>query len=111
MINLISKFETLYIKGHNGMSGSFIFRSFKKKGYGNHELNGSILITDKIANLIQYKGNIIRDYKKTYGTYRKQIDSSRFYSLGWYPRIKLEDGLQTTIDIFNNEIKKQNMRL
>ena len=55
-------------------------------------------LSNLIAKLVRYKGKIEFDYKSPDGTYRKGLDSSKIRDLGWYPRIKLEDGLKKVIE-------------
>ena len=47
-----------------------------------------------IAKVIGYQGGIEFDTTKPDGTPRKWMDSSRINKLGWYPKIKLEEGLK-----------------
>ena len=51
-----------------------------------------------IAKFVRYKGKIEFDHKSPDGTYRKGLDSSKIRDLGWYPRIKLQDGLKKVIE-------------
>ena len=51
-----------------------------------------------IAKILGYKGKIEFDYKSPDGTYRKGLNSSKIRDMGWYPRIKLEDGLKKVIE-------------
>ena len=51
-----------------------------------------------IANLIQFKGQIIFDLKSPDGTYRKGLNSKKIRDLGWLPKIKLKDGLRQVIE-------------
>ena len=51
----------------------------------------------KVASLVDFKGRIIWDKSKPDGTPRKQLDISRIKSLGWEPKIKLDDGLNQEI--------------
>ncbi len=51
-----------------------------------------------IAKFVRYKGNIEFDRKSPDGTYRKRLNSSKIRDLGWYPRIKLKDGLKKVIE-------------
>ena len=51
-----------------------------------------------IAKFARYKGKIEFDHKSPDGTYRKGLNSSKMRDLGWYPRIKLEDGLKKVIE-------------
>ena len=50
-----------------------------------------------IAKFARYKGKIEFDHKSPDGTYRKGLNSSKIRDLGWYPRIKLKDGLKEVI--------------
>ena len=64
-------------------------------GYGSditvRELAGNI------AEAAGYSGRITWDASKPDGMYRKLLDSSRARSLGWRPRIALEDGIVRTM--------------
>ena len=51
-----------------------------------------------IAKFARYVGKIQFDHKSPDGTYKKGINSSKIRDLGWYPRIKLEDGLKKVIE-------------
>ena len=51
-----------------------------------------------IAKFARYKGKIEFDHKSPDGTYRKGLNSSKIRNLGWYPRIKLKDGLKKVIE-------------
>ena len=50
-----------------------------------------------ISKYVRYKGKIIFDKKSPDGTYRKDLNSRIIRSLGWYPKIKLKDGLKKVI--------------
>jgi len=50
----------------------------------------------KLKELSGYKGKIKFDTGKPDGTMRKLMDSSRMHSLGWQPKITLDDGLRMT---------------
>ena len=50
-----------------------------------------------IANLIQFKGQIIFDLKSPDVTYRKGLNSKKIRDIGWLPKIKLKDGLKQVI--------------
>ncbi len=49
-----------------------------------------------IAEVVEYRGNIIFDTSKPDGTEKKLLDSSRLRSLGWSPSIQLQEGLMKT---------------
>ena len=42
------------------------------------------------------KGDILWDTSKPDGTMQKLLDSSKFMSLGWIPKTKLDEGLHKT---------------
>ena len=50
-----------------------------------------------ISQYLAYNGKIIFDQKSPDGTYRKDLNSGIIKSLGWYPKIKLIDGLKKVI--------------
>ena len=55
-------------------------------------------LSNLIAKFARYKGKIEFDHKSPDGTYRKGLNTSKIKDLGWYPRIKLEDGLKKVIE-------------
>ena len=62
-------------------------------------------LSNKIANIIGFKGEIVWDKGKPDGTPKKQLDISRIIELGWSPKIDLDDGIKDTISNFINEYK------
>jgi GDP-L-fucose synthase len=50
----------------------------------------------KIQDVVDYKGKILFDSGKPDGAPRKLLDSSLIRSMGWKPRISLEEGLRQT---------------
>ena len=54
----------------------------------------------KIAKLMDFNGEIFWDNSKPDGTPKKQLDISKIRSLGWEPKITLEQGLSQTIQEF-----------
>ena len=58
----------------------------------------------KIARFMGFKGEIYWDNSKPDGTPKKQLDISKIRSLGWEPKITLEQGLIQTI----KDYKKMN---
>ena len=77
-------------------------KKFKKKlPILNVGTNEEITIRDlskMIAKFIKYRGVIKFDKKSPDGTFRKGLNSSKIRSLGWYPKIKLVDGLREVIE-------------
>ena len=63
-------------------------------------------LANLVANIVKYDGEIIWDSSKPDGTPKKQLDISRLTSLGWRSQIPLEDGLQRTINLYQEEINK-----
>jgi GDP-L-fucose synthase len=53
-----------------------------------------------IQNVVGHNGTITYDSTKPDGTPRKLMDSSKLMSLGWKPKITLEEGLKSTYDWF-----------
>jgi GDP-L-fucose synthase len=75
--------------------------------------SGNELKISELASLIQtvvgHNGTITYDSTKPDGTPRKLMDSSKLMSLGWKPKITLEEGLKSTYDWFlqNQDSYKQ----
>jgi GDP-L-fucose synthase len=75
--------------------------------------SGSELKISELASLIQtvvgHNGTITYDSTKPDGTPRKLMDSSKLMTLGWKPKITLEEGLKSTYDWFfqNQDSYKQ----
>jgi len=57
-------------------------------------------LAEKISNLTGFKGEILWDDTKPNGTYKKQLDTSKINELGWFPKIELDDGIETTIELY-----------
>ena len=60
-------------------------------------------LSNKISNLIGYNGKILWDKTKPDGTPRKKLDIKRIKSLGWNPKISLEEGIINTIKSYKEE--------
>ena len=57
-----------------------------------------------VAEVTGFNGDIIWDTSKPNGSPRKIVDSSKLNNLGWFPSVKLEDGLKITYDWFLNNV-------
>ncbi len=57
-------------------------------------------LTETIAKVVGYTGEIVWDSSKPDGTPRKLMDVNRLKSLGWQYSIDLEQGLKKTYDWF-----------
>jgi GDP-L-fucose synthase len=55
-------------------------------------------ISELVASVVGFAGTVEWDSTKKDGTPRKLLDVTRLRSLGWAPRISLEDGLRQTVD-------------
>ncbi len=51
-----------------------------------------------ISKLVGFKGKIVFDNNYPDGTFKKNLNSNKIYSLGWKPNIKLAEGLKEVID-------------
>lgn len=64
----------------------------------------------ELANIIKecvgYEGNIVWDSSKPDGTPRKLLDISKLKSLGWSPKINLNDGIKRTYEWYKENINK-----
>jgi GDP-L-fucose synthase len=49
-----------------------------------------------IKDIVGYDGRIIFNIKYPNGTPRKFLDSNKLMSMGWFPKIKLEEGINKT---------------
>jgi len=59
-------------------------------------------ISELIAGIVGFHGSVGWDTTKKDGTPRKLLDVSRLRSLGWAPRISLEDGLRQTVQWYED---------
>ena len=60
-------------------------------------------LSQKIAKHVNYKGKIIWDINKPDGTPKKLLNIDKIKSLGWCPKIKLDDGIIKTIELIKNK--------
>ncbi|ADQ78410.1 GDP-L-fucose synthase [Paludibacter propionicigenes WB4] len=68
---------------------------------------GEDLSIKKLSKIVQktvgYSGEIIWDSTKPDGTPRKLMDVSKLKSLGWEPKISLEEGIRRVVSVYINE--------
>ena len=81
------------------------FFSLSDKNYSHINIGSGKEIAIKdlvnlIANIFDFKNNIIFDHSKPSGTPLKLLDSSKINKLGWSPKIKLNLGLEKVIKKF-----------
>ena len=60
----------------------------------------------KIADGTGFKGNILWDNSKPDGVQKKLLNISRIKSLGWEPKININEGIKNTIKEYNKFIAK-----
>jgi GDP-L-fucose synthase len=60
-------------------------------------------LTDLVAGIVGFTGEIALDTNKPDGTPRKVLDISRLAALGWQPRIDLREGIRSTYAWFARE--------
>jgi len=60
-------------------------------------------LTELVANIVGYEGEIVWDPTKPDGMPRKLLDSSRITQLGWKPRIELREGIAHAYQCFLEE--------
>jgi GDP-L-fucose synthase len=59
-------------------------------------------LAETVAQVLGFRGELIFDSSKPDGTSRKLMDSSRLRSLGWRPKINLEQGIRAAYRDFRN---------
>ena len=59
-------------------------------------------LTEKVASIIGYEGEVRWDATKPDGTPRKLLDVSKLERLGWHYRTELDEGIRLTYDDFLN---------
>ena len=57
-------------------------------------------LAEMVARVVGYRGRFVQDTSKPDGTPRKLMDSARLRSLGWSPRIGLEQGIAQAYEDF-----------
>ncbi len=68
-------------------------------------------LAELISKKTNFKGKINWDHSKPDGTPRKLLDSSKLNSMGWFPKIDLDTGLDKTIKLFKMNFNKNILRL
>ena len=62
-------------------------------------------LSEKVAQYTGFRGQIIWDTSKPDGTPQKKLDISRIKTLGWRPKIGIDSGIKSTINIYKSQIK------
>lgn len=58
-----------------------------------------------ISDTVEYDGDIVWDTEKPEGRKQRLLDSSKLFSLGWFPKYSLEDGIKLTYNYYKLEKK------
>ena len=61
-------------------------------------------LAEKVAQYTGFKGQINWDTSKPDGTPQKKLDISRITKLGWRPKIEIDSGIKSTINIYKSQI-------
>ena len=65
-------------------------------------------LTELVAKVIGYEGEILWDTSKPNGTPRKLLDVSKAEKLGWHYMTELEDGIRLSYeDFLNNPMRAE----
>ena len=64
-------------------------------------------LSEKVALYTGYKGQIIWDTSKPDGTPQKELDISRIKKLGWRPKIEIDSGIKSTINIYKSKFTNE----
>lgn len=64
-------------------------------------------LAETVMQVVELEGKIRFDDTKPDGTPRKLLDTSKINNLGWYPKTKLVDGIQTSYKHFNKNYKSE----
>ena len=81
----------------------FLLRKYDESGVINIGSGREISIKELagfISYELKYLGILIFDSEKEDGTYRKLLDSSKIKALGWKSKIRLQEGINKTINEF-----------
>lgn len=81
----------------------FLMKEYDDSGFINVGSGEDISIRDLaelIRKVVGYPGRLTFDSTKPDGTPRKLLDVSRINSLGWKPRVSVEEGIRKTYDWF-----------
>lgn len=85
----------------------FLMENYSAEEFINVGFGSDISIRDLselVKKVTRYTGEIVWDTSKPDGTPRKLMDSSRILSLGWKPKINLEEGIRSAYQDFQNSL-------
>lgn len=63
-------------------------------------------LTEKVNDVVGFRGKIVNDLSKPDGAPRKLLDSTRIFEMGWRPKISFDEGIRYTYqDFLTNKLK------
>jgi GDP-L-fucose synthase len=68
-------------------------------------------LADAVAEAVGFEGGIDHDLSKPDGTPRKLCDITLLKSTGWEPKISLSEGLESTYELFKEQLENGKVRL
>ena len=68
-------------------------------------------LAEAVAKAVGFRGSIHWDKSKPDGTPKKQLDVSRLEGMGWRARVPLNEGLQSTVEQFREQLSQNLVRL
>lgn len=67
-------------------------------------------LAEQVASVTGFKGEIVWDSDKPDGVLRKVLDVTKIKSMGWEPRVILEEGIASTVDWYRSSLAKGEVR-
>ena len=67
-------------------------------------------LTELVAKVVGFTGEIKWDTSRPNGTPRKLLDVSKLHSLGWNHKVELEDGIKISYDDFQTRVIREERR-
>ena len=81
----------------------FLLQNYNEQGLVNIGCGADVSIkelAEMIVTEVGYEGQLVFDTTKPDGTPRKLMDTSKINNLGWFPKIKLKEGVSSTYSDF-----------
>ena len=81
----------------------FLMENYDEKGHINVGTGEDYTIMDyakKIKKIVGFTGEIINDLQMPDGVFRKQLDVTKLYKMGWRPKTSINDGLSIVYEWF-----------
>src|ERR1700761_4577612 len=86
-------------------AGGYLLNNYDDEGIVNVVWGEDVTIrelAETVASVAGFRGRLDFDSSKPDGTPRKLLDTSRLTALGWKPKIKLREGIESTYAWFQN---------